>query len=161
MLMILKKYPKLITNVELKELTPSLLFVNDNISYASVFNNLIAFFGARRVIPLIIDLLIEHPHKTNLFLTNTLIEHAIKLSRNQKGTLFEKLKHFLMTQKDIVGEEQVSRLYNRFVIALGRNFYLTNTLSSTLVREKAAGRTSNVKMVVNKRFSLLQQMKGG
>jgi hypothetical protein len=161
MVMILKTYPQLISNVEVKELTPSLLFVNDNVSYAAVFNNLIAFFGARRVIPLVIDLLIEHPHKTNLFLTNTLIEHAIKLSRHQKVAVFDKLKIFLMTQKDIVGEEKVSRLYRRFIVALGRNYFLTNTLSSPTVIEKAAKRTSNVRMAENKRFSLLQQMKGG
>ena len=129
-LLTLKKYPAFVRDVDVKTVAPSLFFSRDSVSYAASLNNLIILFGVPAVIPLVIDLLIQYPRESNLFLTNTLFEYARRLPRDQKVAAFKKLQIFLMTQKGTLSEESIAELYNGFVPELGRLYYLAAVASS-------------------------------
>ena len=160
LLKIVNKYPELVHITDIKELTPSLLFLKDNISYTSILNHLINLFGTHKIIPSVTDLLIKHPQRIDIFLTRTLFGYAIKLTLNQKRVFFESLQVFLQTQKEFLGEERVSQFHTRFLIELGRVNYLKIAPSSPVSSNKVR-QPYRVKQRLNKRFLLLRKMKGG
>lgn len=160
LLTMVSKYPELIHMLDINELTPSLLFIKDNISYTSILNHLIDLFGINQVIPPVIDLLTTHPLEIDIFLTRTLLGYAVKLTVVQKRALFSSLQVFLQTQKEFLGEEKVAQFHNRFLVELGRINYLkiapSSQVSSNTVRQSC-----RVTQQLNKRFLLLRTMKGG
>ena len=156
-LLTLKKYPALIHDVDAKTIAPSLFYERDSVSYAASLNNLISLLGVPEVIPLVIDLLIQHPRESNLFLTNTLFEYARRLPRDQKVAAFKKLQIFLMTQKGTLSEESIAELYNGFVPELGRLYYLAAVASSSCTAAKTGMHTPLVPTEANQRFLQLQQ----
>lgn len=155
-LLTLKKYPALIHEVDAKIVAPSLLFARDSVSYAASLNNLISLFGAPSVVPLVIDLLIQHPRESDLFLTNTIFEYARRLPRDQKVAAFKKLQIFLMTRKGTISEESIAELYNGCVPELGRLYYLSAAASSGCTAAKEGMSALLETMTTNKRFQHLQ-----
>ena len=156
-LLTLKKYPVLVHEMDVQTVAPSLFFARDSVSYAASLNNLISLFDVPSVIPFVIDLLIQHPRESNLFLTNTLFEYARRLPRDQKVVVFKKLQIFLMTQKGTLSEESIAKLYNGFSPALGRLYYLSAVASSGCNAAKEGMPAPLATTTTNKRFQHLQQ----
>lgn len=157
----LKKYPAIIHDVDVKTVAPSLLFARDSVSYAASLNNLISLFGVPSVIPVVIDLLIQHPRESDLFLTNTLFEYARRLPRDQKFAAFKKLQIFLMPRAGTLSGESIAKLYNGFVTEFGRLYYLSTVVSSGWAAAKEVMHTPLVTTATNKRFLNLQQSRRG
>ena len=160
-LLTLKQYPTLIHDVDAKTVAPSLLFARDSVSYAASLNNLISLFGVHSVVPLVIDLLIQHPRESDLFLTNTIFEYARRLPRDQRVAAFKKLQIFLIPRTGTLSGESISKLYYSFVLEFGRLYYLSTVASSGWAAAKEVIHTPLVTIATNKRFLNLQQSRRG
>ena len=160
-LLTLKKYPVLVHEMDAKTVAPSLFFARDSVSYAASLNNLISLFGAPSVVPLVIDLLIQHPRESDLFLTNTIFEYARRLPRNQRVAAFKKLQIFLIPRTGTLSGESISKLYYSFVLEFGRLYYLSIVASSGWAAAKEVIRAPLVATEANKRFLNLQQSRRG
>ncbi len=156
--------PEFVDEVETEELIPALLFFKDTISYASIFNHLIRLFGIHTVVTCTVNLFMKHPDKINIFLFNTLIENAVTLKVNQKSiVLVKKIQTliFLLAQQELLGMDKVSQLQSRLLIELDRTHYLHIMYSPPLTSNIKKNPCKHRKRVLNKRFVLLNKMKGG
>jgi hypothetical protein len=156
-LLVVKKYPALIHDVDAQIVAPSLFFTRDAVSYAVSLNDLISLFGAPSVIPLVVDLLIRHPREPSLILTHTVFGYAKKLPQHIRVVVFRKLQLFLMTQKNSLSEENIAKLYNGFVLEFGRLFYLSAASASGCTAAPEGMCAPLAKTTINQRFQNLQQ----
>jgi len=147
----------LLDKVDGKDLVLSLLFLKDTVSYGATLHELIDLFDIHTIVPLVIDLVIEHPHKIDMFLSRTLIEYAVQLKMHQKRALRKKLQTFtfILAQNQFMGMEKLSHYQTHLLLELGRLSYLNMAITTPSLSVCKVKKGEDVTKVLNKRFSFI------
>ena len=149
---------ELLKEAAIEELVSAIVFSADSLHHAQVLTSLISLYGQTRVMLPLIEVFTSHADKASLAMLHTIYGYVMGLPLKQKNEIVAKVEALLDKSAPVLGGQKKMDLIERFRAGLGRLNYIG--MQKPVQQASGIAAQKQQPAGVNKRFIMLQQMKG-